>query len=117
MESKAGSVDEYIASFDGDVRDRLERIRAVIREAAPKATEVISYGMPAYKMKKILIYFAAHKNHIGLYPTPAATSAFKEELKPYEAGKGSIKFPNDEPIPYDLIRRIVEFKVKEQGGK
>jgi len=111
------SVDEYIAGFEGDVRTRLERIRATVRETAPRATEVISYGMPAYKMKKILVYFAAHKNHIGLYPTPAVTSVFKEELKPYEAGKGSIKFPNDKPMPYDLIRRIVEFKVREQGDK
>ena len=117
MASGVGSVDEYIASFEGDVRDRLEAIRTVVREAAPDAFEVISYGMPAYKMKRILVYFAAHKNHIGLYPTPTATGAFKEELKPYEAGKGSIKFPNDEPIPYDLIRRIVEFRVREQGAK
>jgi uncharacterized protein YdhG (YjbR/CyaY superfamily) len=114
MASKVCSVDEYIASFDGEVRERLERIRAVIREAAPEAEEKISYGMPAYKMKRILVYFAAHTNHIGLYPTPSATGKFKEELKSYEAGKGSIRFPNDQPMPYDLIKRIVEFKVSHE---
>jgi uncharacterized protein YdhG (YjbR/CyaY superfamily) len=117
MASNVRSVDEYIASFNGEVRERLERIRAVVREAAPGAVEKISYGMPAYKMKKILVYFAAHTSHIGLYPTPSATGEFKEELKPYEAGKGSIRFPNDEPIPYDLVRRIVEFRVKETASK
>jgi uncharacterized protein YdhG (YjbR/CyaY superfamily) len=115
--AKVGSVDEYIASFDGEVRERLEGIRVVIKRAAPEAVEKISYGMPAYKMRKILVYFAAHKSHIGFYPTPSATGAFKEELAPYEAGKGSIIFPNDEPIPYDLIRRIVEFRVREDGEK
>jgi uncharacterized protein YdhG (YjbR/CyaY superfamily) len=118
MESaKVGSVDEYIASFDGEVRERLEGIRAIIREAAPEAVEKISYGVPAYKMRKILVYFAAHKSHIGLYPTPSAAGAFKEELKPFKSGKGSIIFPNDEPIPYDRIRRIVEFRVREDSEK
>jgi uncharacterized protein YdhG (YjbR/CyaY superfamily) len=118
MESaKVGSVDEYIASFDGEVRERLERIRVVIKAAAPEAVEKISYGMPAYKLRKILVYFAAHKSHIGLYPMPSAAGAFKEELKSYKSGKGSIIFPNDEPIPYDLIRRIVEFRVREDSEK
>jgi uncharacterized protein YdhG (YjbR/CyaY superfamily) len=72
--------------------------------------------MPTFKMKRNLVHFAAFKNHIGLYPTPLATGAFKEELAPYESGKGSIRFPLDESIPYDLIRRIVEFRVREEGG-
>jgi uncharacterized protein YdhG (YjbR/CyaY superfamily) len=118
MESKKfKTVDEYIASFPPEVRGILEKVRAVVRKAAPGAEEKISYGMPAYKLKHPLVYFAAHTSHIGLYPTPSATGAFAKELEPYESGKGSIKFPLDTPIPYDLIRRIVEFRVKEEERK
>jgi uncharacterized protein YdhG (YjbR/CyaY superfamily) len=118
MESKKfKTVDEYIASFPPEVRGILEKVRAVVRKAAPGAEEKISYGMPAYKLKHLLVYFAAHTSHIGLYPTPSATGAFAKELEPYESGKGSIKFPLDTPIPYDLIRRIVEFRVKEEERK
>ena len=118
MESKKfKTVDEYIASFPPDVREILEKIRAVVKKAAPGAEEKISYGMPGYKLRHNLVYFAAHTNHIGLYPTPSATGAFAKELKPYESGKGSIKFPLDKPIPYDLIKRIVEFRIKEDTGK
>jgi uncharacterized protein YdhG (YjbR/CyaY superfamily) len=115
--SKIGTVDEYIASFPEEIRVILERIRGIVREAAPGAEERISYGMPGYKLGRNLVYFAAHKSHIGLYPTPSATGAFAKELEPYESGKGSIKFPLDKPIPYDLIRRIVEFRVREEAGK
>ena len=118
MESKKfKTVDEYIASFPPEKRRVLERVREVIRKAAPGAVEKISYGMPGYKLRHNLVYFAAHTNHIGLYPTPSATGAFAKELKPYESGKGSIKFPLDKPIPYDLIKRIVEFRIKEDTGK
>jgi len=118
MESKKfKTVDEYIASFPPDVGVILEKVRGIVRKAAPGAEERISYGMPGYKLKHNLVYFAAHKGHIGLYPTPSATGAFAKELEPYESGKGSIKFPLDEPIPYDLIRRIVEFRVREEAGK
>ena len=118
MESKKfKTVDEYIASFPPDVRVILEKVGGIIRKAAPGAEERISYGMPGYKLGRNLVYFAAHKSHIGLYPTPSATGAFAKELAPYESGKGSIKFPLDEPIPYDLIRRIVEFRVREEAGK
>jgi len=116
MESsrKFKTVDEYIASFPDDVRAILEKFRGIVRGAAPEAEERISYGMPAYKLRHNLVYFAAHTNHIGLYPTPLATGVFAKELAPYESGKGSIKFPFDKPIPYDLIRRIVEFRVREE---
>jgi uncharacterized protein YdhG (YjbR/CyaY superfamily) len=114
MESKFKTVDEYIASFPQDVRVILEKVRAVVKKAAPEAEEKISYGMPGYKLRHPLVYFAAHTNHIGLYPTPSGTEAFSKELEPYESGKGSIKFPLNKPIPYDLIRRIVEYRVKEE---
>jgi len=116
MESsrKFKTVDEYIASFPDDVRAILEKIRGIVRGAAPEAEERISYGMPAYKLRHYLVYFAAHTNHIGLYPTPSVTGAFAKEIAPFESGKGSIKFLFDKPIPYDLIRRIVEFRVREE---
>jgi uncharacterized protein YdhG (YjbR/CyaY superfamily) len=114
---KFKTVDEYIASFSPDVREVLEKVRAMVKNTAPGAEEKISYGMPGYKLRHPLVYFAAHTNHIGLYPTPSATGAFAKELEPYESGKGSIKFPLDKPIPYDLIRRIVEFRVKEDSEK
>jgi uncharacterized protein YdhG (YjbR/CyaY superfamily) len=117
MESKFKTVDEYIAFFPPDVRVILKKIRAMVKKAAPAADEKISYGIPGYKLKHPLIYFAAHTNHIGLYPTPSGTGAFAKELEPYESGKGLIKFPLDKPIPYDLIRRIIEFKVKEETEK
>jgi len=117
MERKFDTVDEYIASYPADVRVALEKIRGIVRKAAPGAEERISYGMPTYKMGRNLVHFAAFKGHIGLYPTPSATGAFAKELEPYESGKGSIRFQLDKPIPYDLIKRIVEFRVKEESGK
>ena len=109
----AGNIDDYIAGFPPDVQDILQRIRETIRRAAPQAEEAISYQMPTFKLEGNLVHFAAFKNHIGLYPTPSGTQNFREELSPYETGKGSIRFPLDKPIPYDLITRIVKFRVKE----
>jgi uncharacterized protein YdhG (YjbR/CyaY superfamily) len=107
-------VDEYIAGFPGDIRKILIRIRNIIRKYAPDAEESISYEMPAYKtFGKTLIYFAGFKNHIGLYATPSGHLAFKNELAKFKQGKGSVQFPIDQPIPYDLIRMIVEFRVEE----
>jgi uncharacterized protein YdhG (YjbR/CyaY superfamily) len=111
------TMDGYIASFPKDVQDLLERMRLAIREAAPEAEETISYQMPTFKLNGNLVHFAAFKHHIGLYPTPSGTEAFKKELAPYESGKGSIKFPMDKPIPLDLVKRIVEFRVKENQEK
>ena len=110
------TVDEYIARFPEDVRDILTRIRATIREAAPEAEERIGYQMPAYYLNGPLIYFAAHKRHIGLYPTPAGTAAFEAELSAYKRAKGSVQFPLDRPIPYDLIGRIVRLRVAQNAG-
>lgn len=117
------TIDAYIAAFPDAVQKKLTKIRATIKKAAPKAEEKISYGMPTFALNgKNLIHFAAFKNHIGLYPTPNGIEAFKKELSAYKGAKGSVQFPLDEPIPYDLISRIVKFRVqknlaKTKGGK
>jgi uncharacterized protein YdhG (YjbR/CyaY superfamily) len=108
------TIDEYIGGFPAEVQEILEKIRQTIHNAAPEAGETISYQMPTFKMKGNLVHFAAFKNHIGFYPTPSGTEAFQKELAPYKGGKGSIRFPLDQPIPYSLIERIVKFRVKEQ---
>lgn len=111
-EKKLKTIDEYIQNFPKDVQEILEKIRQTVAKAAPEAVETISYQIPAFKLNKIPIaYFAAFKNHIGLYP-PAPT-AFKDEVTPYKGPKGNLKFPLDKPIPYDLIKRIVEYRLKE----
>jgi uncharacterized protein YdhG (YjbR/CyaY superfamily) len=110
-------IDDYIAQFPDDVRQILTRIRAVIKEAAPQATEKISYQMPTFYLNGNLVHFAVHKRHIGFYPTPSGIEAFKEELSAYQGAKGSVQFPLDQPIPYDLIRRIVQFRVAENQKK
>ena len=107
------SIDDYIAGFPPEIRDILTRIRAVIREASPDATEAIKYRMPTFVLHGNLVHFAAYKAHIGLYPTPTGIEAFGDELAPYVGGKGSVRFPLDQPIPYDLIRRIATFRVRE----
>lgn len=110
---KAKNIDEYIAGFPPDVQKKLARIRATIRKAAPRAEEAIKYGIPAYVFDGNLIFFAAYKNHIAVYPAPRTAPEFQEELARYEGGKGTVRFPLDEPIPLDLIRRIVKFRVAE----
>ena len=107
------NIDEYIAGFPKDVRMILEQIRETIKKAAPNAEETISYQMPAFRLKGYLVYFAAHKNHIGFYPMPSAIEKFKKELSVYEGAKGSVKFPLDSPMPLGLIGKIVKFRVKE----
>jgi len=116
-ESTPGTIDEYIAGFPPDIQAILEKIRATIRDAAPDAEEAISYQMPTFRLKGNLVHFAAYKNHIGFYPTPSGTAQFQQELSPYKSGKGSIRFPLDQPVPFDLIRKIVEFRVKENLEK
>lgn len=104
----------YLSQFSGEVAVRLEVCRKIILDASPNIEEGISYGMPAYKLNgKPLVYFAGYKNHIGFYATPTGHSAFAEELKSYKQGKGSVQFPLTQPLPADLIRRIVEFRVEE----
>lgn len=112
------SVDEYIKTFPVEVQSLLGNIRAVIRENGSNAVESISYGMPAYKLNgKPLVYFAAFKNHIGFYATPSGHETFSKELSAYKQGKGSVQFPLNEAIPYELIKRMVVFKVKENQQK
>lgn len=108
------SVDEYIKTFPNDVQILLEKVRATIKEQAPDAIEGISYGMPAYKLNgKPLVYFAAFKNHIGFYATPTGHAKFTAELSHYKQGKGSVQFPIKQAIPFDLIKKIVVFRVNE----
>ena len=106
-------IDEYIASFPKDIQAILEKLRTTIRKAAPEAKEIISYQIPTFALKGNLVHFAAFKKHIGFYPTPTGIEAFKKELSAYERAKGSVKFPLDQPIPFDLISKIVTFRVKE----
>ncbi len=107
------TVEEYITSFPPAVRKLLSAMRKTIKAAAPKAEELISYQMPAYKYKGVLVYFAAFEKHIGFYATPTGHAAFKKELSAYKTGKGSVQFPFTEPLPLDLVKRIVQFRVKE----
>lgn len=116
--SNLKTVEDYIIQFPKDLQVLLKKMRVVILEKAPQAIESISYGMPAYKTNgKPLVYFAAFKNHIGFYATPSGHTEFTEELSKYKSGKGSVQFPLDKPIPYDLIGRIVQFRVKENMFK
>lgn len=108
------SVAEYLADWPKEITDILNKIRQVIMEGAPDAVEGISYNMPGYKLhKKPLVYFAAFKNHIGFYALPSGNIAFQKELAKYKTGKGSIQFPLDQEMPYELIREIVTFRVHE----
>jgi uncharacterized protein YdhG (YjbR/CyaY superfamily) len=110
-------IDTYIAQYPKDVQAILKKIRATIREVAPEAEEAIKYRMPTFVMDGNLVHFAAFKNHIGFYPTPTGTTKFRKELSVYQGAKGSVRFPLDEPIPFDLIRKIAEFRVKENRAK
>ncbi len=109
----AKTIDEYIAAFPPDVQEILQKIRTTIREAAPDAQETINYAIPTFTLKGNLVHVAAFKKHIGFYPTPGGIAAFKDELAAYEQAKGSVQFPLDKPIPFDLISKIVTFRVKE----
>src|SRR6266480_1873041 len=108
------NIDEYIAGFPGDVQKILKKIRLTIRKAAPGAQETIKYRIPTFTLNGNLIYFAAFRKHVGLYPAPRASQKFKSELSAYEGGKGTVRFPIDEPIPFALISRIVKFRVRQQ---
>jgi uncharacterized protein YdhG (YjbR/CyaY superfamily) len=114
MQSKINRVDDYISSFPEPTQLILNKIRLIIINCEPGVYEDISYGMPAYKTYgRPLIYLAAFKNHIGLYATPSGHEKFADELSAYKKGKGSVQFPTDAPIPYNLIKRIVEFRIEE----
>ena len=109
----AKNIDEYIEGFPPDVQKTLKKIRQTIRKAAPDAEETISYQMPAFKLHGMLIFFAGYANHISLYPAPRGAAEFKKELTAYKGGKGTVQLPLDEPIPYDLVTRIVKFRVAQ----
>lgn len=107
-------IDEYIQIFPKEVQERLKKIREIIKELAPSAEETISYGIPTFVLKGYnLVHFAAYKNHIGFYPTPSGIEKYKSEISVYEWSKGTVKFPLDKPVPFDLIREIVAFRVRE----
>jgi uncharacterized protein YdhG (YjbR/CyaY superfamily) len=111
------NVDEYLSSFPVALKDRGEQLRAEIRKAAPDAEEIISYQMPAYRQKGIVVYFAIHNNHIGLYPASLSIEVFAPALAPYKRSKGTIQFPHDKPLPLELISDIVKFRVLENLEK
>lgn len=113
----AKTIDEYIEDFPKDVQAILKRIRMTVHKAAPKAEETISYGIPTFKLYGNLVHFAGYKSHIGFYPTPSGIEKFKKELSAYKGAKGSVQYPLDQPIPYELIARITKFRVKENLEK
>lgn len=114
---KVTTVDEYILHFPSEVQEILQALRKLVKDTVPEAEEKISYQMPTYYLNGNLIHFAAYKNHIGFYPTPSGIEAFKNELSNYKGAKGSVQFPIDKPMPFDLIRKIVEFRALENKNK
>jgi uncharacterized protein YdhG (YjbR/CyaY superfamily) len=111
------TIDDYISRFPEDVQVVLEKVRTTIKKAAPKAEEIISYQMPAFRQNGNLVYFAGWKDHISFYPVSSAIKAFEKELTPYEPSKGTVKFPIDKRMPLGLISRMVKFRVKENLEK
>lgn len=111
------TIDEYILSVPPEIQETLKKLRKVIKESAPDAEEKISYQMPAFALNGILVYFAAFKNHIGFFPTSSGIDAFKNELTEYKTSKGTVQFPLNKPLPYELISRIVKFRVAENINK
>ena len=109
----ASTIDEYIAGFPADIREILEKIRSTIHTAVPEAAEAIRYGLPTFVLNGNLVHFGGFKNHIGFYPTPSGIEAFGSELAGFATAKGSVRFPLDKPIPYNLIKRIVLFRADE----
>jgi uncharacterized protein YdhG (YjbR/CyaY superfamily) len=120
MENKKtqyATVDDYIAMFPLDIQSKLKKLRAVIKAAAPGAEEAIKYQMPTFVLKGNLVHFAAFKNHIGFYPVPSGIENFRKELSAYKMSKGAVQFPLDKPIPYEVVTKIVKFRVKENLKK
>jgi uncharacterized protein YdhG (YjbR/CyaY superfamily) len=111
--TEINAVDEYIAQFAPEIRERLQALRAVIREAVPDAAEKISWRMPTFTLNGNLVHFAAHKGHIGLYPGPEGIEAFRDRLSEYKSSKGAVQFPNDKPLPLGLVREIAVFRAEQ----
>ena len=114
---KTGEIDQYISTFPIETQMLMEKLREIIKKAAPKAEEVISYKMPAFKQNGVLVYFAGYKNHIGFYPTGSGIRAFQEEIAGYKNSKGAVQFPLDKPLPVGLITKMVKYRVKEDQEK
>ncbi len=114
---KPKDIDEYIASYPKEIQKILTQLRATIKKAAPKSEEIISYSMPAFKLNGMLVWFAAHTNHIGFYPRVSAIEAFKKEISNYKWAKGSVQFPLDKPLPIGLITKMVKFRVNENMSR
>ncbi len=115
--NKPKDIDEYIKSFPKEIQEIMQKLRNTIIKAAPKATEKISYAMPAFYQDGNLVYFAAYKNHIGFYPTSKPIAVFKNKLTKYKTSKGAIQFPIDKPLPLELITQIVKFRVQQNSHK
>lgn len=114
---KPNNVDEYISGYPKQVQKILEELRMAIKQAAPQATEIISYGMPAFKLNGMFVWFGAHTNHTGFYPKGSGIEAFKNELSVYKTSKGAVQFPFDKPLPLKLITKIVKFRMAENNEK
>lgn len=114
---KPKDIDEYIASFPKNTQEILEQFRTTVKKAAPQAEEAISYGMPAFKLNGMLVWFAAHTNHTGFYPRVSGIEAFRKELSNYKVAKGSVQFPFNKPLPLELITKIVKHRAKENLAK
>jgi len=115
--TKFQTIEEYFATFPAATRELLEQVRETIKHAAPHATETISYNMPAFTLHGMLVYYAAYREHIGFYPTPSGIDAFKKELSIYKSAKGSVQFPIDQPLPLELIAKVVMYRVEENLSK
>ena len=114
MRKNLTTIDEYISEADESARGILQQMRGIISEAAPGTTECISYGMPAFRLRRVVVYFAAFKNHISLFPGATGVATFADELKQWKWSKGTIQFSLDQPLPVDLIKRIVALRLKEE---
>ena len=118
IDSTASPIDDYVAGFPPETQKVLEEVRALIKSVAPEATETISYAIPTFDLNgHHLVHFAGFAKHVGFYPTPSGIAALKDELKPYKSAKGSVQFPFSQPMPLDLIRRMVEFRLEESTGR
>lgn len=117
IKNDISTIDAYIAGFPPEVQELLQQIRATVQELAPEAREAMKYAIPTFTLGGNLVHFAAFKNHIGLYPTPGVLEAFKDELAGYKGSKGAVQFPLDQPLPMDLIARIVQYRIAEMAIK
>ena len=115
--STSSEIDRYLSKFPKEIKEKLEQIRGIVKRIAPAAEEVISYKMPSFKLHGMLVWYNAHSNHIGLYPRASGVAVFSTELSSYKTSKGAIQFPLDEPLPLDLITRIIQYRVEENLKK